>query len=310
MADTSKATEARKANALARRKASEEIGKRTEAEMSIIKRYGEFLPSNAVDPVGVYKMWKKSIFAELPDGIEADDTIMYFVVSQARAAGIDPRVPNQIYAIPYKNNKTGVVKWTVIVGMQGMVTIAENTGQFGGFTKPEYEFGVKVDKENPDSFGEPDYDKIISCTVGAQKVVQGIVTTSYATVYFDEYTTDKNLWRSTNATKEVADYQDGKYVGKKMVSDGGKPKTMLAKVAKVQALRQTFSACAGLYIAEEVAATNHEDAINGEIVVPDVKLRIEAAGTREELQEILSELTIEDKKRVAPLISERLKELK
>lgn len=281
MADTSRATEARKAKALARREESEQAEKRTQAELDVIKRYGEFLPGNSVDPVGVYKLWQKSIFAELPDGIKPDDTIMYFVVSQARAAGIDPRVPRQIYALPYKNHKTGTVKWTVVIGVEGMVTIAERTGQFGGFTKPEFEFG---EKKTQDDFGAIDRDDIISCTIGAQKIVQGIVTTSYATVYFKEYDTGKNLWLS-------------------------KPKTMLAKVAKVQALRQTFSACAGLYIAEEIA-NEHDDAIDGEVIVPDVRERIENATSREELQEILSSLTIEDKKRVATRVGERLKELK
>lgn len=301
MADTTAATEARKKKALERREESRKASIHTQTEMEVIKRYGEFLPSNSVDPIGVYRLWKQSIFAELPDGIEADDTILYFVVSQARAAGIDPRVPRQIYAIPYKNKKTGTVKWTVIIGVEGMVTIAENTGSFGGFTKPEYEFGVKpTDPAHPESFGEPDYTKIISCTIGVQKVVQGIVTTSYATAYFDEYDTGKNLWAPADGgTRKNREGEEYKLAG-------GKPKSMIAKVAKVQALRQTFSACAGLYVAEEI---DHENIIEGEMVIPDVKKEIEEATSTDELQRILSKVTIEDKKRIAPLISGRLKEL-
>jgi phage recombination protein Bet len=282
MSDTTAATEARKQQALVKKK-----------EVEIKKRYGQYLPDNTIDPIGVYRLWQKSIFAELPDDIPPDDTIMYFVVSQAAAAGIDARIPRQIYAIPYKNHKTGQVKWTTIIGIEGMVTIAERTGMYGGCTKPEYEFGV-------DETGAVDRTKIISCTIGVQKVVQGIVTTSYATAYFDEYDTGKNLWVA--AEGETKQNQKGE----SYQAAGGKPKTMIAKVARAQALRATFSACAGLYIAEEV---ERGDIIDGELVVPDVRKRIEAATTRSEFQEVLSSLSVEDKKRVAPLISERLKEL-
>ena len=102
MSDTTKATEARQANAVARREENDEARKRTAAELTIIKRYGEFLPENTVDPVGVFNLWKKSIFGDEP----ADDTIMYFIVAQAKAAGIDVRIPKQIYAIPF-NHKYG-----------------------------------------------------------------------------------------------------------------------------------------------------------------------------------------------------------
>jgi RecT family len=298
MGDTSKATEARKQQAIARREELEKQEKKDALESSIIRRYGEFLPSNTADPVGVYRLWQKSIFAELPDDVKPDDTIMYFVVSQARAAGIDARVPNQIYAIPYKNKKTGVIKWTVIIGIQGMVTIAEGTHMYGGCTKPEYEFGV-------DDNGNEDRSKIISCTIGVHKIIQGIPSTSFATAYFDEYNTGNNLWRPVDSKKEVSDFQDGKYVGKKEIDDPGKPKTMIAKVARAQALRATFSACAGLYVAEEM----ERDAIDGEIVTPDVRKLIDEATDRTQLKELLSGLPIDDKRRIAPLVSKKLKEL-
>lgn len=287
MGDTTKAIEARKKNAAKRRAVS-----------TIEQRYGHLLPEG-IDPATVYKLWQRSVFAELPDGVEPDDSILYFVVSQAAAAGIDATVPNQIYAIPYKNKKTGVVKWTVIIGIQGMVTIAERTGMYGGCTKPEYEFGL-------DENGNPDYNKIISCTVGVHKIVQGVPSTSFATAYFDEYDTGKNLWRPVDSTKEVSNYVDGKYAGKIEVPDPGKPKTMIAKVARAQALRAAFSACAGLYLHEEMERAN---VVDGEVVVPDVRGAIEGARDREELQEVLGNLSVEDKKRVAPLISKRLKEL-
>lgn len=310
MSDTSKAIEARKANALARREEAEEAKKYTAAELSVIKRYGEFLPDNAADPVAVYKLWKKSIFGEFYE--DADDTIMYFIVAQAKMAGIDVRIPKQIYAIPFnKKYKDSDGKWqtkkewTVITGIEGLTTIAERTGQYGGCTKPEYEFGTINTEEG---FGQDDPSKIVSCTVGVHKIVQGVATTSYATAYFDEYDTGKNLWRPADATREKQVYKDGRPTGEvEVVPDGGKPKTMIAKVARAQALRAAFSACAGMYVAEEV---ERGEVVDGEMVTPDIENNISEVKSAIEMKQLMDGMSVADKKRAAPLIAERLKELK
>lgn len=309
MSDTSKATEARKANALARREEEQTAAKRTDAELSIVKRYGEFLPAQA-DPVAVYHLWKKSIFGEFHE--EADDSIMYFIVAQAKFAGIDVRQPKQIYAIPFKKKfKDGngqwqeKKEWTVITGIEGLTGIAERTGNFGGFTKPEYEFGSGND---PDNFGAPDYDKIVSCTIGVHKITQGVLTTSYATAYFDEYDTGKNLWKAANATKEKKIYENGRPTGEvEEVPDGGKPKTMIAKVARAQALRAAFPACAGMYVAEEM---ERSEPIDGDLVTPEIEQNIAEVGTAVEMKQLMDRMTVEDKKRAAPMIAERLKEIR
>lgn len=310
MADTSKATEARKAKALERRKEEETAANRTTAELQIVKKYGEFLPPSA-DPVAVYQLWKKSIFGEFHE--EADDSIMYFVVAQAKLAGIDARLPKQIYAIPFnKKYKDDDGKWqtkkewTVITGIEGLTGIAERTGNFGGFTEPKYEFGTKND--DPDNFGAPDYDKIISCTVGVHKITQGVLTTSYATAFFDEYDTGKNLWKPANATKKKEIYQNGQKTGQfEEVPDGGKPKTMIAKVARAQALRAAFPACAGLYVAEEM---ERSEPIEGVPVTPEIEDNIREVKSAAEMRQLMEGMSVEDKKRAAPLIAERLKEIK
>lgn len=309
MGNTDKAIEARKANALARREQEAAAGKRTDAELSIVKKYGEFLPPNA-DPIAVYQLWKKSIFGEFFE--DADDSIMYFVVAQAKLAGIDVRMARQIYAIPFNKkfkNANGEwdtkKEWTVITGIDALTAVAERSGNFGGFTKPEYEFGVLADQE---SFGQPDYNKIISCTVGVHKVVQGVLTTSYATAFFDEYDTGKNLWRAAGATKKKDVWQNGRKTGEQEeVPDGGKPKTMLAKVARAQALRAAFPACAGLYVAEEMEKA---EPIDGQIVTPDLENTIKEVNTQGEMRQLMDTLTVEDKKRAAPMIAERLREIK
>lgn len=247
MSKTAKATEARKKKALIRR------------------RFKEFLPDD-VDPIKVYREWKNAMVAPAKDGSEPDDSFLYFMLSQANAAGIDPRVPRQIQAVPFWNKDASRYDWTVIIQIEGLVTIAENTGMYGGTTKPEYEFGDD---------GQP-----ISCTVGVHKIVQGVPATSFQTVYFDEYDTGKNLWRS-------------------------KPKTMLKKVAHAHALRATFSACAGMYVAEEM---ERADVIDGE-VVPDIKEDVKKAKSKDELSNILQSLPVAERKTAVPLINEKIREL-
>lgn len=238
-----------------------------EQQNTLIKRkFGEFLPNADVDPTKIYLQWKQSIFGDQ----EADDSVMYFVLSQAKAAGIDPRIPRQIYAVGFKNRHTGKTKYTVIIGIEGLVTIAENTGQYGGTTKPEFEYDEQ--------------GNLKSCTVGVHKVVKGVPVVSYQTVEFDEYYAPvkggkDTLWKS-------------------------KPKTMLKKVAHAHALRATFSACAGMYVEEEM----DRDVIDVE-ATPDIKEDIKNAKDLKELQKILAGLDIEDKKRVANLASEKMKEL-
>ena len=303
MSDTSKATEARVQNAVARREKKALEDRIKTEEQKIQKRYGEFLPENAADPLAIYKLWQRSIFGDA----QPDDSIMYFVVAQAKAAGIDARVPRQIYALPFKHNfKDATGKWqsetnyTVIIGIEGLVTIAENTGQYGGSTKPEYEFGV-------DDNGNVDLNEVISCSIGVHKIVQGVPVTSFQTVYFDEYTTGKNLWRRSDTVKEKKEYKDNIPTGKvTTIPDGGKPKTMLKKVALAHALRATFSACAGLYVAEEM---DRENVVEGEVVPPDTRDRIEAAVDYADLQEILGTLDVSEKKKAADLIGKRMTEL-
>lgn len=247
---------------------AEQESKQTKSSL-IQQKYAEFLPrEEGVNPQQVYDQWKRSIFG----GEKPDDSTMYFVLSQAKAAGIDPRVPRQIYAIPFKDKRTGDVTWQVIIGIEGLVTIAENTGTYGGTTKPDYEF----DEE----------DKPVNCTVGVHKVVHGVPLISYQTVYFSEYA-------KTGTSNRPSMWET-------------KPLTMLKKVAHAHALRATFSACAGLYIEEEIQK-GEEDYIEA---APDVLEKIDSAESIQEVRDIVAELSPEDKKRTTERVNQRIAELK
>lgn len=254
----------------------------------IRNRFGDYLPKGA-NPISIYRQWKGSIFAADPDKV--DDQVMLFVLGQAKAAGIDPTVPKQIYALPFntkvkdqygKDTGEWAVKFNIVIGIEGMVTIAENTGQYGGTTRPEYEFEIGSD-------GQPDRNRPISCTIGVHKVVQGVLVTSEQTVYFNEYTTGKNLWSS-------------------------KPLTMLKKVAHAHALRAAFSAVKGLNIAEEV---ERDDVIDmdseGRVIktnsTADIQKAVKACSTIEELQQYYDALSYTDKQKAQSFVNDRFAEL-
>lgn len=253
-----------------------------EQKKVIRSRYGDFIPKGG-DPIKMYRQWKASIFAQPED---ADDEVMFFVLSQAKAAGIDPTVPKQIYALPFntKNQKTGQYekKYNIVIGIEGMVTIADNTGQYGGTTRPEYVFAKLAD-------GTDDIDNPVSCTIGVHKIVQGVVSTSEQTVYFREYTTGKNLWVS-------------------------KPLTMLKKVAHAHAIRAAFSACKGLNIAEELERNDIIDMdSNGNVIqtnsTADLQKRAKECNTTAELQAFYSGLSPQDKAKAQPFVELRFSEM-
>ena len=82
-------------------------------------------------------------------------------------------------------------------------------------------------KDAPVFTYKPD-GKVDSCTVTVHKKIDGVVGDFTATVYFDEYTTGKNQWAS-------------------------KPRTMIAKVAEMHALRMAFpEELAKTYVQEEM----------------------------------------------------------
>lgn len=256
-----------------------------EQKKVIRSRYGEFIPKGA-DPIKMYRQWKASIFA---DPEKADDEVMAFVLAQANAAGIDPTIPKQIYALPFNTkvkDKDGREHWeikhNIVIGIEGMVTIAENTGQYGGTTRPEYKFSL-------DENGNENTDDPISCTIGVHKIVQGVLVTSEQTVYFKEYTTGKNLWTS-------------------------KPLTMIKKVAHAHAIRAAFSAVKGLNIVEELERNDVIDMdSNGNVIetnsTADLQKKVRACKTVEELQKFYDSLSPVDKQKAQSLVEARFSEL-
>ncbi len=123
-----------------------------------------------------------------------------------------------VYAIPFKNHKTGEETYTLVTSIDYMRQKA--TGVVGK-SAPTFTY---YDNDSKNS--------IESCSVTIKRKVDGEIGEWTATVFFDEYNTSKNLWIS-------------------------KPRTMIAKVAEAHALRMAApQEMSKLYVEEEFEKEN------------------------------------------------------
>ena len=119
-----------------------------------------------------------------------------------------------VYAIPYGNN------YSLVSSIDFSRKIAMRSG-LAGKSEPKYTYDGQKNLE--------------SCTITIKRNVDGIIGDYTATVFFNEYSTGKNLWQT-------------------------KPHTMIAKVAEMHALRSAFpEEMTKQYITEEMQKGSVED---------------------------------------------------
>lgn len=141
-------------------------------------------------------------------GLEAGVVKRAILEGMMRGFSFKDFLEKNIYAIPFK-------------GAYSLVTSIDYARKIG------MRSGV-VGKSAP-AF-EMDGKKIVSCTVTVKRKVADYIGEYSATVFFDEYTTGRNLWTS-------------------------KPRTMIAKVAEMHALRMACpEEMAQMYVEEEKQA--------------------------------------------------------
>lgn len=131
-----------------------------------------------------------------------------------------------VYAIPFKNRSNGEEGYTLITSIDYARQVGAQNG-VSGKSKPTYVMG--------------DNKKLISCEVTVYK--KGGDERGYtAEVFFDEYTTGKNLWVT-------------------------KPRTMLAKVAEMHALRMACpKELAKAYVEEEFDKAENAEKVSYTVV--------------------------------------------
>lgn len=133
-----------------------------------------------------------------------------------------------------------------------------------GKSAPEY--AISKDEET----GK---ETIISCTITVKKKMEDYVGDFTETVYFDEYTTKKNQWLT-------------------------KPRTMIAKVAEMHALRQACpEELSQAYVEEEFQKEAEKPTISEEDLILHTE-KLESAKSLKELQTFWANLPIEAKQKL------------
>ena len=166
-----------------------------------------------------------------------------------------------VYAIPFKNYKTGEKSYSLVTSIDYARKIGMKSGVCGK-SAPQFEFDEK---------------KLVSCTITVKRKVGEHIGEYSETVYFDEYNTSKNLWTT-------------------------KPKTMLAKVAEMHALR---SACpeemSPMYSEEEFRSEEKLEIEEQETDVFDWEERLNATKDIEDLKKVWADTPVEAKQALGKL---------
>ena len=180
---------------------------------------------------------------------------IYLAIREGMLRGFDFKdfLEKNVYAIPFENKRTGKQEYSLITSIDYARKIAMRSG-LAGKSAPIFTFTEKGDLE--------------TCTVTIKRNVDGYVGEYTATVYFNEYSTGRNLWIN-------------------------KPKTMLAKVAEMHALRAGFpEEMAKQYIEEEV----QKEAEKPKLDLEPYQTKLEATKSGEELKKVWASLPSEAKK--------------
>lgn len=197
--------------------------------------------------------------------LEVDNVKKAIVEGMIRGFTFQDFLEKNVYAIPFDETQPDKTK----VQRYSLVTSVDYARKIGmrsgvvGKSAPEYE-----EKEG----------RIISCTVTIKRKVDTDIGEFSAKVYFAEYTTGKNLWTS-------------------------KPRTMIAKVAEMHALRMACpEELSQMYTAEEMG----EKVIEAKVTMKtapkiepiDVEIygkKLEACKTSDELKTIWSAIPFDAK---------------
>ncbi len=160
-----------------------------------------------------------------------------------------------VYALTFFNNKLQQLEYSLITSIDYSRKIGQKSGVVGK-SAPTYE--VSVDPET----GK---ETIIACSITIKKKVDEYVGDFTDTVYFSEYNTNKNQWVT-------------------------KPRTMIAKVAEMHALRQACpEELAKAYIEEEFQQEVEKPAVSEEDLILYTE-KLESAKSLVELQKFWAEI--------------------
>lgn len=222
------------------------------------------------------------IKTQIAKGSTDDELKMFLFVCER--TGLDP-FTKQVHLVPRWDSKLGREVRTVIVGIDGLRSIAEKTEAYAGNSDPIFDGEIEIEytenvyegktkKETKKSMIVPE-----KATVTVKKIVQGVICDFTATAKWTEYYPgDKGgiMWRKM-------------------------PANMLGKCAEAKALRKAFPAVmSGLYVAEEMHQAGVQNvASNPQVrqatLFTKVKTAVEKITDKKELEEKKAQFESSDK---------------
>lgn len=179
---------------------------------------------------------QKALLATTFKGLDLLNMKKALMEGMMRGFSFQDFLEKNVYAIPYSSG------YSLVTSVDYARKIGAKSGVVGK-SAPVYE-----EKDG----------KIISCEVTIKKQVGEHIGDYTAKVYFSEYDTGRNLWKT-------------------------KPRTMIAKVAEMHALRMACpEELAKAYVEEEVG----RESISGPVVTDDIRAKVEGATTEEQLKAV------------------------
>lgn len=187
-----------------------------------------------------------------------------------------PEVKRALLATTFKGLSEIVMKQAILEGMMRGFTFKDFleknvyaipfSGGYSLITSIDYARKVGM-RSSVVGISAPLYNekdgKVISCTITVKRAVWGNIGEYSATAYMDEYDTGKNLWRS-------------------------KPRTMIAKVAEMHALRKACpEELSQAYTEEEMI--KEQAVVSGPEISDEIRNKVTNAKTLDELQAIYKE---------------------
>lgn len=177
--------------------------------------------------------WKRHYAPDAP----VDDYLKF--IEKCLVYGVDPR-RNRAFIVGRWDKSKGRVVYTFQMSLAGLLSLAQDTNQFEGFTRAEFcnergqwrDIWLKKDPETGNDAGNP-----YACRVGIYRT--GFRVPLEVTVYFDEIAPRDNKGEITNPFWK------------------SKPILMLEKCTKAKSIREAFEEKAGnVYIPEEMHQAN------------------------------------------------------
>ena len=232
----------------------------------------------------------------------ATDSELQMFIYVCRMTKLDP-FSKQIHLVPRWDSKLGKELRVVVVGIDGLRSIAERTGSYAGNSDPlfgeEQEIEVKKTDFRTKAEVAKKYTVPSKATVTVKKVVQGVICDFTATAKWEEY-----------------------YPGDKQGMMWTRmPENMLGKCAEAKALRKAFPAVmSGLYVGEEMQQATSA-AVGSATPEKEQGMFDKAAGMISQIKDPVGlgefkdklagskKYTPDEKKKLTALVDSRLKEL-